>query len=311
MPSASLPTWTRRALAAAALVAAGSYLADGAEPAAVRASGPQATASATAAPEPASATTSTPTTGTPTTGALTTGAPTTGTAGAGSTVGGPGELLLPAEHGDGDSWRDTHGRSYRLGLVNAPEQGECFGRQATAERKALVAGGFRAEVYAQDRYGRGVSVVTTADGREVNVHLARYGFADDRYLQQFQHQNPQLAARLEEAFAAARAERRGLWGACPVGDRPPPSSARSSTPADAAAADVPPPAPVGGAAPGGGSGPCHPDYTTCVPVQGDGSGRGGSNDLDCGQLGESVQLRQAGVDPYRLDGDGDGVACDG
>ena len=114
-------------------------------------------------------------------------------------------LLRAAEHGDGDSWRDTTGREYRLGMVNTPELGECYGAEATAERKALVARGFHASVYAEDRYGRGVSVVTTADGRDVNVHLARYGFADDRYLAQFRHQDPALAARLDAAFAAARA----------------------------------------------------------------------------------------------------------
>lgn len=247
-------TRTRRALAAAALVVAGSYAVDG-----------------------AGGTTGTPATGTPATS---------------GSVGGQGQLLMPAAHGDGDSWRDTHGRAYRLGLVNAPEQDECFGRQATAERRALVAGGFRAEVYAQDRYGRGVAVVTTAEGQDVNVHLARHGFADDRYLGQFRHQNPPLAARLDAAFAAARADRRGLWGACPAGTRGASPSAGPSSPATAA-----------------GSGRCHADYAACVRVQGDGSGRGGPNDLDCGQLSGTVQLRQAGVDPYRLDGDGDGLAC--
>ena len=126
----------------------------------------------------------------------------------------PGGLLLPADHGDGDSWRDTHGREYRLGLVNAPEVDECFGDRATTERQRLTAGGFRAEVYATDRYGRGVSVVTLADGRNLNVHLARQGFADDRYLDDLRHEHPALAAELDTAFAEARREERGLWGAC-------------------------------------------------------------------------------------------------
>ena len=123
-------------------------------------------------------------------------------------------LLLPAPGGDGDSWRDTQGREYRLGLVNTPETDECFGAEATAERSALTATGFSVDVYAQDRYGRSVAVVRLADGRDLNVHLARYGFADDRYLARFRDEDPQLAVRLDAAFAAARAERRGLWGAC-------------------------------------------------------------------------------------------------
>jgi micrococcal nuclease len=196
-------------------------------------------------------------------------------------------LLRPAPHGDGDSWRDTAGTEYRLGLVNAPEVDECFGAEATAERRRLVAAGFRAEVYTVDRYGRGVSVITTADGRDLAVELARHGFVDDRYLAQFRHERPSLAAELDGAFAEARAQERGLWSAC------------------AAEPKSPAPAPVAAAAPG-----CHPDYSTCIPMAGNGSGNGGPNDLDCGDVQGPVQSRRPGVDPYRLDADGDGVGCD-
>lgn len=183
-------------------------------------------------------------------------------------------LLQAAPHGDGDSWRDTTGEEYRLGLVNAPEQDECFGAEATAERRHQVAGGFRADVYTVDEHGRGVSVVTTADGTNLNVHLARQGFVDDRYLAEFRHEAPALAADLDAAFAEARAERRGLWSACGAGA--PPVAAP-------AAAD------------------CHPDYLTCVP--------GGARDLDCSDLPGAVRVRQPGVDPHRLDADGDGIGC--
>ena len=200
-----------------------------------------------------------------------------------------GPLLQAGPHGDGDSWRDTTGAEYRLGLVNAPEQDECFGAEATAERRRLVAGGFRADVYSVDRYGRGVSVVTTPDGANLNVHLARHGFVDDRYLDEFRHEDLELAAELDAAFAEARAAGRGLWSAC-------------------AAEAVAAPAPVRPAGAAGAG--CHPDYVTCIPVAGDGSGNGGANDLDCGDLPGAVQARQPGVDPYRLDADGDGVGCD-
>lgn len=126
-------------------------------------------------------------------------------------------LLRAASGGDGDSWKDTSGREYRLGMVNAPEVGECWGREATAARQRLVAAGFRAEVYATDRYGRGVSLVTAADGTNVNVVLARSGHVDDRYLDDFRHENRSLAAQLDAAFAAAKKERVGLWGACAAG----------------------------------------------------------------------------------------------
>lgn len=197
------------------------------------------------------------------------------------------QLLRAAPHGDGDSWRDTAGREYRLGLVNAPEQGECFGAEATAERQRQVANGFSADVYSTDRYGRSVSTVTTADGSNLNVHLARHGFVDDRYLADFRHEHPALASELDVAFAEARAHGRGLWSAC-GGDEAPVAPA---------------------AAPAGTTG-CHPDYVTCIPVAGDGSGNGRGSDLDCGDVEGPVQARQPGVDPYRLDADGDGIGCD-
>ena len=125
-----------------------------------------------------------------------------------------GALLHAAAHGDGDSWKDTAGREYRLGLVNTPELDECYGQTASAERKRLVRNGFRAVVYTKDTHGRLVSVVYLADGTNLNVFLARHGYANDRYLARFRHENPALAAQLDPAFAAARRERAGLWGAC-------------------------------------------------------------------------------------------------
>jgi endonuclease YncB( thermonuclease family) len=123
-------------------------------------------------------------------------------------------LLMPAGGGDGDSWHDTAGAEYRLGLVNTPEYDECYGSEATYKRKELTAHGFRADVYTHDVYGRGVSIVTTASGVNVNIYLARYGFANDKYLSQFRHENPELAAQLDTAFAKARAEHLGVWSAC-------------------------------------------------------------------------------------------------
>jgi endonuclease YncB( thermonuclease family) len=212
---------------------------------------------------------------------------------AGTSAAGP--LLQPAGGGDGDSWRDTAGVEYRLGLVNTPEHDECYGSLATATREALTAGGFSAQVYNRDRHGRSIAVVTTASGINVNVHLARHGFADDTYLERFRRENLELAGQLDEAFAAARAEQAGLWGACASsGTGPDGATSQEHTPSGSAAA------PAEG---------CHPDYLSCVPVRGDGSGRGRTNDVDCGSIGDTVVLRQAGVDPYRLDGDGDGLGC--
>ena len=123
-------------------------------------------------------------------------------------------LLHAASGGDGDSWRDTRGTEYRLGLVNTPELSECFGNEASSMRKHLVAAGFRATSYSTDTHRRHVAVVYLADGRNLNVWLARNGYANDRYLKKFSSENPALAALLVPAFQAAKREHRGLWGSC-------------------------------------------------------------------------------------------------
>lgn len=191
-----------------------------------------------------------------------------------------GPLLRAASGGDGDSWKDTSGREYRLGLVNTPEYNECFGSAATAKRKELVADGFRAAVYTTDAYGRLVSVVTTASGINLNIWLAREGYANDTYLAQFRYENPGLARQLDAAFAKAKAEGTGLWSAC----QPTPVAA---PPTKAAAASR--------------SG-CDPSYpTVCIPPP--------PPDLDCGDI-PYRRFQVVGDDPHRFDADNDGIGCE-
>ncbi len=207
-----------------------------------------------------------------------------------------GPLLVMAGGGDGDSWRDSHGVEYRLGLVNAPEVNECGGSTATAYRKRKLQGGFYARTYTTDRYGRQVAVVYTPAGVNLNVLMAREGIANDRYFAQYRTENATLARQLDAAFAQAKANKSGVWGSCSS------STTASST---SGSKSPPPPAPAQPA-----TSSCHPDYKTCIAIKGDGSGRGEANDLDCGDIRKVVYLRSAGRDPYRLDNDGDGVGCE-
>ena len=49
-------------------------------------------------------------------------------------------------------------------------------------------------------------------------------------------------------------------------------------------------------------GSCEPGYSPCLPV---------TSDLDCGDIPDSEKpVHVTGDDPYRLDGDGDGLACE-
>ncbi len=125
-----------------------------------------------------------------------------------------GALLRQAANGDGDSWKDTTGVEYRMGLINTPELNECGGSRATSYRRSVLSSGFRAESYQIDRYGRAVSVIFTSEGVNLNVDMARQGLADDRYLAQYRSENTSLARDLDGAFAEAKAAKRGVWGSC-------------------------------------------------------------------------------------------------
>lgn len=112
------------------------------------------------------------------------------------------ELLRVTVLKDGDSWVASDGREYRLGMVNTPEPLEPCHREATDFTRRFVAEGFTADAYSHDPHGRVVAEVFAPSGASLNVALARSGLSDDRYLS-FRRENPNLAQRLEDAFATA------------------------------------------------------------------------------------------------------------
>ncbi len=115
----------------------------------------------------------------------------------------PVVLLFITDQKDGDSWVASDGKEYRLGLVNAPEWNDQCGPEATAFTRKFLSGGFTVDAYTVDDYGRAVAEVRDKDGRSLNVKLAKSGLGDDRYLEQFRHENPDLGRRLDRAFASA------------------------------------------------------------------------------------------------------------
>jgi endonuclease YncB( thermonuclease family) len=114
-------------------------------------------------------------------------------------------LLYITDQKDGDSFVASDGREYRLGLVNTPEASEQCGSQAAAFTREFVAGGFTANVYSSDSYGRRVAEVLSKSGKSLNVALAKSGFGNDRYLEQFRHENPDLGRRLDVACISGHA----------------------------------------------------------------------------------------------------------
>ena len=186
----------------------------------------------------------------------------------------PVVLVFVTDQKDGDSWVGSDGREYRLGLVNTPERNEQCGPEATAFTRDFLSNGFVADVYATDDHGRAVAEIRDDRGRSLNVQLAKSGLGDGRYLEQFRHENPDLARRLDRALASA---------ARPPCKKPPKPRSFVQPPRK-----TQPP-----------SNDCMSGYSPCLPIVGD---------LDCGEIGHPVRV--TGNDPYGLDRDGDGTGCD-
>ncbi len=120
--------------------------------------------------------------------------------------------------------------------------------------------------------------------------------ANDRYLDEFRHENPSYADELDVAFAEAREGGAGLWSSCWAAD----DQTRESVPVTEPILPLVPPGPADQV----GTSDCHPAYQECLPI---------GPDLDCADVGHAVILTGP-EDPYRLDGNSttrtDGVGCE-
>ena len=114
---------------------------------------------------------------------------------------------------DGDTVVCEDGERVRLLLIDTPEmdQGE-FGTLARLELLKITPPGARVrmefDVEREDRYGRTLAYLYTADGRFVNEEMARSGYA----LVLSYPPNVKHIDRIREATEEARAEGAGLWG---------------------------------------------------------------------------------------------------
>lgn len=128
---------------------------------------------------------------------------------------GPGEAVVQRVL-DGDTVELESGQLVRYLMIDAPEVGageECFGAMAAQANADLVVGRrveLRYDAECRDDYERLLAYVTVG-GREVNSVLLERGYAC------VLHVPPNGEARLDEMQvleARARAQQRGLWGAC-------------------------------------------------------------------------------------------------
>jgi micrococcal nuclease len=197
---------------------------------------------------------------------------------------------------DGDTVVLRSGETIRLVQVDTPEvygDTECYGRQASALTKSILPAGTRVRVATdpalnqRDRDGRTLAYVWKGASL-VNLRLVREGAAAPYF---YAGDKGSYAAEMFKAAVAARRAGRGLWGHCRAGSVPLRATRGVSTgTVNAERRTV-----AGGTSPG-----CNPNYAPCV--------RNSPSDLDCPDVGHPVKV--VGSDPYNLDGDGDGYACE-
>ena len=172
---------------------------------------------------------------------------------------------------------------------------QCFGPAATRAAKRLLPPGRAVRLVTdptqdtRDRYGRFLAYVYPrgkAGARgSVNYALVASGAAK---VYVYGGVPFEYAGTFRSAQGRARTAGVGLWGGTCRGDttKPDPSTAR------------PAPEPRPSTSP---SGDCDANYSgACVPLS--------SSDLDCKDVPATVRV--VGRDPHRLDGDGDGWACE-
>jgi endonuclease YncB( thermonuclease family) len=123
---------------------------------------------------------------------------------------------------DGDTVTLRNSQRVRLVQIDTPEVyfgTECYGPQASAITKRLLAPGTRVRLFTEpatdrvDRYGRLLRyVVRVKDGLNINVQLVRVGAAAPYF---YEGRRGRYASLLERLARRVRAKKLGLWGRCP------------------------------------------------------------------------------------------------
>jgi micrococcal nuclease len=200
---------------------------------------------------------------------------------------------------DGDTIEIAGGERVRLLQIDTPEPGtgECYSRAATRDlRRLLPAGSALAlerdpRLDDRDAYGRLLRYVWHR-GANVNVQLVRDGSAT---VWLYHGERGKYAARLLAAGRAARAAKRGLWGACPKAVWNPYGPATTGGGSGSSSGGSGSGQPFAG----GGCDPSYPDV--CIPPP--------PPDLDCADV-PYRNFRVRPPDPHGFDGEGDGLGCE-
>ena len=121
---------------------------------------------------------------------------------------------------DGDTIHLSDGRRVRLVQIDAPEvaEEECYAKEATTALAKLAPLGETMTLRhdpvleSRDRFGRVLAYVFKR-GTNLNLRLVELGAAAPYF---YDGGRGRYATALLDAARAAKRERRGLWGACPL-----------------------------------------------------------------------------------------------
>jgi len=189
-----------------------------------------------------------------------------------------------------DAFKDGETVKVRLACIDAPETNQApHGQASTQQLSSLIPGQVRLNVVDEDRYGRLVAEVYHPNGSFINLQMVQSGHAVvyDQYLSSCGANGDNLLAAEQEAIAGGR----GVWA---DENFVMPWDHRRGVTAPASAAT---PAP-----------PQSSNQAVSLPAC-------ASSDCDCGDFSSwdeaQAVLEAFPGDPHGLDGDGDGVACEG
>lgn len=175
------------------------------------------------------------------------------------------------------------GRTERVRVIgiDTPERGACYFAQASqrasalALRKRVVLRGDPTQ-NTRDRYGRLLAYVDIGGTQDLGARLVREGYAA---VYVYGGRPFARLASYRRAAVSAQGAKAGAYTACATRPAPAPASASASAAA------------------------CHQNYSKCLPVV---------SDLDCDDIRAlgKAPVKVIGADPYRLDGDNDGLGCE-
>lgn len=194
---------------------------------------------------------------------------------------------------DGDTVTLVTGEKIRLLQIDTPElsPSECFGNEARMtllnllDQPGKISLKKDPKLDSVDRFGRLLRYIFKGS-TNINLKMVQVGAAAPYF---FRSERGAYSTSLLKAAQVAQKKKLGLWGKCP-GTALTPEVALTTNFREAPTTNVP-------------STRCNPNYKGCVPNS--------SQDLDCADIKKLglAPVEVIGIDVYKLDRDGNGIAC--